>query len=601
MARAVADGFFDIDEFDLEEYEHLERVENGDLNWITDKFIAFAGPKSKRVCSEGFCTLTPEDYIDYFRRKGVTLVVRLNRPFYDPDRFTRHGFLNHADLLYPDGTVPPRALLDEFLRLCEATPGAVAVHCKAGLGRTGSCIGCYVMKHYRWTAAEFIGWVRIARPGSVIGPQQQWLESMQEEMWAAGQAMDEERERERERRAAAAAAVAAAAAGEVKRPIERHGEHAKALSRVRASAAATETAKDRAEAGLSPPTPTRRARASRMARAGAEKDAARVQTRLRDARGLKRGRRIVRRRLGAVQRVQHTHKRIEDETASATGRPRTRTSRLRPRSRRQQSICGERSNGDGPATEPAGGRSPSSTPREGGGGTASALTASARPHAEDSDLGPRLRISASAANESPFGRTKLAEMAAAAAAAETERRRRVPKRVGRRARRGSTEAAASDGRARRRTRASSAAEVSTPSPKRGAAETPPKKGYFAVTQGDVLRARKSPRTAHRGSPGTIARARTDGEKRSRGETHGRSEAVVDVGNMVECLLPQPAIRADGAGGCGGASSPGAARRRTSRSGRRSPVPKNDGGRGSSLDAALNGVCGSSAISVSDLF
>jgi cell division cycle 14 len=43
------------------------------------------------------------------------------------------------------------------------------VHCKAGLGRTGSCIGAYVMKHYRFTAEELIGWIRIARPGSIIG------------------------------------------------------------------------------------------------------------------------------------------------------------------------------------------------------------------------------------------------------------------------------------------------------------------------------------------------------------------------------------------------------------------------------------------------
>lgn len=45
----------------------------------------------------------------------------------------------------------------------------------AGLGRTGTLIACYIMKHYRMTAAETIAWVRICRPGSVIGPQQQFL------------------------------------------------------------------------------------------------------------------------------------------------------------------------------------------------------------------------------------------------------------------------------------------------------------------------------------------------------------------------------------------------------------------------------------------
>lgn len=48
--------------------------------------------------------------------------------------------------------------------------------CLAGLGRTGSLIGAYMMKHHRFTALETIAWLRLCRPGSVIGHQQQWLE-----------------------------------------------------------------------------------------------------------------------------------------------------------------------------------------------------------------------------------------------------------------------------------------------------------------------------------------------------------------------------------------------------------------------------------------
>jgi hypothetical protein len=31
------------------------------------------------------------------------------------------------------------------------------------------------MKHFKFPAAYFIGWIRLARPGSILGPQQHYL------------------------------------------------------------------------------------------------------------------------------------------------------------------------------------------------------------------------------------------------------------------------------------------------------------------------------------------------------------------------------------------------------------------------------------------
>jgi cell division cycle 14 len=61
------------------------------------------------------------------------------------------------------------------MNIAETDKGVIAIHCKAGLGRTGTLIGCYAMKHYKIPAAPFIGWIRIARPGSILGPQQHYL------------------------------------------------------------------------------------------------------------------------------------------------------------------------------------------------------------------------------------------------------------------------------------------------------------------------------------------------------------------------------------------------------------------------------------------
>jgi len=65
------------------------------------------------------------------------------------------------------------------MRLAEAERGAISIHCKAGLGRTGTLIGIYAMKHFKFPAAYFIGWIRIARPGSILGPQQHYLISQE--------------------------------------------------------------------------------------------------------------------------------------------------------------------------------------------------------------------------------------------------------------------------------------------------------------------------------------------------------------------------------------------------------------------------------------
>ena len=64
----------------------------------------------------------------------------------------------------------------------------MAVHSLAGLGRTGTLIALYIMKHFGFTANEAMGWLRICRPGSIIGPQQQFLVDQEDHMHRLGAA-----------------------------------------------------------------------------------------------------------------------------------------------------------------------------------------------------------------------------------------------------------------------------------------------------------------------------------------------------------------------------------------------------------------------------
>lgn len=179
VSYAIEHKWIDWNSFDVEETESLQHIANGDLNWIVEnRFMAFAGPSSDCTDEDGLEVLPPSHYVEIFKKMGVSDVVRLNVAKYEPQAFEAHG-LRHHDLFFEDGSCPPKYIVDNFFSRMGKTQGAVAVHCKAGLGRSVSMIGLAVMKEYKVPAKVFIAWARLARPGSVIGPQQHFLVEME--------------------------------------------------------------------------------------------------------------------------------------------------------------------------------------------------------------------------------------------------------------------------------------------------------------------------------------------------------------------------------------------------------------------------------------
>lgn len=186
MLKAQILGFFDFRDFNPNEYDRYDRLQNGDMNWLLPrKFLAFIGPVDELVAnSTGYHP--PTFYIPYFLRSGIRTIIRLNGVQTYDARVFRAAGIEHYDLFFPDGSTPPKHILLKFLNIAETARGAIGVHCKAGLGRTGSLIGAYIIKHFHMTAREAIAWMRVCRPGSVIGQQQGWLERIEPWLWRQG-------------------------------------------------------------------------------------------------------------------------------------------------------------------------------------------------------------------------------------------------------------------------------------------------------------------------------------------------------------------------------------------------------------------------------
>jgi atypical dual specificity phosphatase len=144
-----------LSEYDLTEEETRPFIAPN-FSWLIEQRLAgVAFPRS-------------EDALTLLQQEGVRALLTLSERTVDPALLARYS-LQMYHLPVADFTAPTlnqieqaMAVIDEF----QAQNLPVAVHCAAGLGRTGTILACYLVAQGN-TSESAIEQIRRQRPGSI--------------------------------------------------------------------------------------------------------------------------------------------------------------------------------------------------------------------------------------------------------------------------------------------------------------------------------------------------------------------------------------------------------------------------------------------------
>lgn len=163
-------NYLNIDKFDLKEYIYYSDYQFRDMTFILNKFIAMSCPSNYKIGS----------IIDELKKKNIKNIIRLNEESsYDKYIFKDNGITVH-DLYFDDMTVPSIYIIKKFLNIISNNDAEeiFAIHCKAGIGRTGILICIYLIIKFNFKPVYAIAYLRMLRPGSIMHHQGLFIESI---------------------------------------------------------------------------------------------------------------------------------------------------------------------------------------------------------------------------------------------------------------------------------------------------------------------------------------------------------------------------------------------------------------------------------------
>ncbi|XP_068082247.1 protein tyrosine phosphatase domain-containing protein 1 [Anabrus simplex] len=144
-------------------------------HWVTDDILAMARPSTE--------VIVKENIIQQFQSAGIRSIINLQKPgehascgniletsgfTYDPNVFMENNIYFYNFTWKDYGEATTSNLLDMVKVMAFALEeGKVAVHCHAGLGRTGVLIACYLVYSLRVKANDAIRFVRLKRPNAI--------------------------------------------------------------------------------------------------------------------------------------------------------------------------------------------------------------------------------------------------------------------------------------------------------------------------------------------------------------------------------------------------------------------------------------------------